>query len=114
MAESVNGQQLAGVALAVSEAMAILQQAEPGVELDSANDWCEQVEIDDDEDGMTREILGAEYDDRFSTSQVDFDQWMQAHALLESEAHSRKPSPVPGSDACEQSDYDDDEDDDEQ
>ncbi|KAJ1641958.1 hypothetical protein LPJ64_006145 [Coemansia asiatica] len=110
MAEGANGQELAGVALAVSEAMAILQQNILERELDSASDQCGQVDLLDDENGMTREILGPEYDrDNLTASQVDFDQWMQMHASLESEKQNREPDQRPdlelGADYFEPNDY---------
>ncbi|KAJ1876595.1 hypothetical protein LPJ57_004409 [Coemansia sp. RSA 486] len=91
MADSAEGGQgLVGVAFAVDEAMAILQQREPSsVDTDSVIDQSNNEELDD-EYGITREILGPDYGDNLTASQVDFDQWMQVHALLESETRGQE------------------------
>ncbi|KAJ1876538.1 hypothetical protein LPJ57_004435 [Coemansia sp. RSA 486] len=104
MADSAEGgQELVGVAFAVDEAMAILQQREPSsVDTDSVIDQSNHEELDD-EYGITREILGPDYGDNLTASQVDFDQWMQVHALLESETRGQEQ----GSDTRTYEAYDD-------
>ncbi|KAI7833661.1 hypothetical protein BX661DRAFT_196179 [Kickxella alabastrina] len=130
--DGCHNQDMANMALAVSEAMGVLNQEQShgfGFEADRdgtntgdddvCSDQCEEVYLDDNDDddlGITREIMGSDDGEELTASRADFDSWMQNHATLEADMAST--STEQGAETNIYNDtyddiYDDDDDDDE-
>ncbi|KAJ1887442.1 hypothetical protein LPJ66_009117 [Kickxella alabastrina] len=101
--DGCHNQDMANMTLAVSEAMGVLNQERShgfGFEADCdgtntgnddvCSDQCEEVYLDDDDDdlGITREIMGPDDGEELTASRADFDSWMQNHATLEADMAS--------------------------